>query len=274
MVSRPVPVTLGSPRFSTAAVDGCAVVHAWFPPNSELEPHTHARPTVAIMLNGSFDLRFSGREFACHPGCISVEPAGERHANRMHRAGAEVLVLQPDPHSAQWWEPFAGLLGAIGWQRHGPIASLAARVAREVRSPDAFSPLMIEALVLEILVTASRLADKAHARGRAPWLLRAQEVLHAHPTRCVTVGQLAAECGVPPAQLARGFRQRFLTSIGAYARGLRLDWAARQLAETSAPIATIAAQGGFSDQSHLTRLLKRHTGLTPYEFRKRATDRR
>lgn len=269
MVSRPVPVTLGSPRFSTAAIDGCALVHAWFPPNTTLEPHSHDRPTVAVMLSGSFDLRFSRREYACTQSCISVEPAGERHLNRMQRAGAEVLVLQPDASQGDRWEPFAALLGEIGWQRHAGIAGLAARLTQEVRSPDAYSPLVLEALVLEIFVAAARMSNASRRRGGTPpWLLRAQELLHDRATTPVNMGDIAAQCGVHPAHLAREFRRSFRISIGNYARALRVDWAARQLAGTTKPIAVIAAEGGFADQSHLTRLLKRSVGLTPERYRR------
>jgi AraC family transcriptional regulator len=268
MISRPVPVTLGSPRFSSATLDGCAVVHAWFPPDTTLESHTHDRATVAVMLAGSFDLRFTGREYACMPACISVEPAGARHLNRMHGAGAEVLVLQPDASRDDLWRPFAQWLGEIGWQRHAGIAGLAARVTQEVRSPDAYSSLVMEALVLEIFVAAARLSNASRRRGASPpWLLRAQELLHDRPTTPMSIRNVAVECGVHPAHLAREFRRHFRVSIGAYARGLRVEWAARQLADTTKPIAVIAAEGGFADQSHLTRLLKRGTGLTPEQYR-------
>jgi hypothetical protein len=46
------------------------------------------------MLRGSFDLDLTGRSLSCTPGTLVTEPAGERHANRIGSAGAEVIVLQ------------------------------------------------------------------------------------------------------------------------------------------------------------------------------------
>jgi hypothetical protein len=59
-----VPVTMGSPRFRTAATTGCTVTDAWFPPDAVLEPHTHERTIFAVMLDGSFDSAIGRRRLA------------------------------------------------------------------------------------------------------------------------------------------------------------------------------------------------------------------
>jgi AraC-like DNA-binding protein len=49
---------------------------------------------------------------------------------------------------------------------------------------------------------------------------------------------------------------------------LRLDFAARQLATSSASLAEIASAAGFADQSHFTKAFQRATGMTPGEWRR------
>ena len=274
MRTSPVPVTLGSPKYRTTAVDGCHVVHAWFPPATVIEPHVHERACFAVMLDGSFDLRFPRAEYACIPGSVGIEPAGERHSNFVNAAGADVLVLQPDQSRRDLWEPFEGLLGAIGYLRHAGIAGLAARVAREIASPDPWSPMAIEALMLEMVVVAARVHSlRPHGTRPPDWLLRAQELLHDQPTSTHRVSQIASSVGVHPAHLARSFRRHFHMSLGTYARRLRVEWAARRLTESDDPIAAIAAAAGYADQSHLTRALKVHAGLTPDQLRRRQRTR-
>jgi AraC family transcriptional regulator len=73
---------------------------------------------------------------------------------------------------------------------------------------------------------------------------------------------------VHPVYLARSFRERYGVSVGEYVRRLRLDWAAAQLSATETPVATVAAEAGFADQSHFTRAFKRHMGLTPGRYRR------
>ena len=83
------------------------------------------------------------------------------------------------------------------------------------------------------------------------------------------MGDLAASAGVHPDHLARAFRLRFGVPLGTYVRRLRLDWAAGQLSGGGdVAIVHIALNAGFADQSHFTRAFKRHTGLTPAEYRR------
>jgi AraC family transcriptional regulator len=87
---------------------------------------------------------------------------------------------------------------------------------------------------------------------------------------------LAAECDVHPVYLARAFRRHYAQSIGSFMLQSRLRLAMHRLVTTAEPIARIALECGFADQSHLTRLLHRETGSTPARFRRvaHATGRR
>jgi AraC family transcriptional regulator len=270
MAPTPVPVTLGSPEFHSASIEGCDVVHAWFPPGITIDPHIHEHATIAIMLTGSFDLRFGRTGYECVPASIAVEPAGERHSNRMGSHGAEVMVLQPSAGHAELWRPFAPLLDRIGFLRHGGITGMASRLTQEIRRPDPFSPLVIESVVLDILVSAARLHPDASGCETTPsWLLRVHAMLHEEPIAKLGASALAGAVGVHPAHLARAFRRHFRVSLGSYARRLRIDWAAGRLKGSDENIAAIAHRAGFADQSHLTRTFKRCLGVTPDQYRRR-----
>ena len=79
---------------------------------------------------------------------------------------------------------------------------------------------------------------------------------------------MARAAGVRPAHLAAVFRKVHRIPLGTYVRRLRVDWVAEQLIRTDAPIALIAAEAGFADQAHLTRVFRRALGSTPGEYRK------
>ena len=80
---------------------------------------------------------------------------------------------------------------------------------------------------------------------------------------------MAREAGVHPVYFARAFRAQTGLPVGAYLRKLRVDRAAERLASTNFRIADIALETGFSDQSHLTRVFRALTGMTPATYRQR-----
>ena len=221
------------------------------------------------MLSGSFEDVFDTRTHECTPSTVFTEPAGERHANRIQRAGAHVLILQPDPASTDRLRPASELWEAIHCFRHGAVAERARRLSRELRAPDAVTPIAIEALILEMVALAARLESVERAGGRPPgWLGRARDLVHARYREKLRVEDVAAAVGVHPAHLARTFRARFHVPLGTYIRRLRVEWAAREVAESGESLSAIAARAGFADQSHFTRVFRRHVGVTPGSYRR------
>ena len=90
---------------------------------------------------------------------------------------------------------------------------------------------------------------------------------HAATLRLAT---LAAQCDLSPFQLLRQFRLQYGITPHAYGAQHRLQLA-RRLLYSSAPLADIALQCGFADQSHLTRAFKRQYGFPPGRYRQACT---
>ncbi len=271
----PVPITMGSEGFVTRDVTSLQVTHAWFPPGAFLEAHVHERPTVAVMLEGGFDLVFSSaairrRTFECRPGTIITEPACEKHANRFAAAGARVVVIQPDLQREAWPTRCTALFERISHFRDAPVAAAARRLARELLWPDDLTALAVEGLGLELVAEAARLeAAPTAGCGAAPgWLDRAVEYAHEHYRRGIRIADLASAAGVHPAHLAAVFRRVHRVPVATYVRRLRVDWAADRLVASDDSISLIAAEAGFADQAHLTRAFRRMTGATPAAYRR------
>ncbi len=263
-----VPVTHGSPTFRTVDLGAFSVTEAWFPPGQRLVRHTHDRPTFGVMLQGSFDLALVGRTFSCQPDSVFLEPAGESHANDMGRAGAHVLVIQPDATRQDLFGPLGGLLERSWHMSHAGIAASGWSIARELTGRDNLAALAIEAAALQMVVLAARTAPEPGGRTIPRWLREAREILHAGFAEPPRMMDVAAAVGVHPGHLARAFRDHFRMSPSDYLRRRRLEWAAAELARGETPLASLAVAAGFADQSHFTRAFRRHTGLTPDRYRR------
>jgi transcriptional regulator GlxA family with amidase domain len=86
----------------------------------------------------------------------------------------------------------------------------------------------------------------------------------------ITVEKLSATVGMSTQSFAASFKRTFNTTPAQYILSERLKWARWLLTNTNASIAGIAAETGFSSQSHLTSALKQRQGETPHELRKSA----
>lgn len=98
--------------------------------------------------------------------------------------------------------------------------------------------------------------------------------LETNPELPLTLREAARSLGISRASLTRLFGRKIGESFVRHCNRLRLIRAAQLLATTSKPIASIASEVGFCDQSYFGLLFRRYFGLTPGEFRKRQADAR
>jgi AraC-like DNA-binding protein len=95
---------------------------------------------------------------------------------------------------------------------------------------------------------------------------RVQDYLREHVHEHVRLDDLAAIASMSRFQLTRQFEKAYGLPLHAFHVHLRLVEAKRRL-RTGVPIATVAADLGFADQSHLHRRFKGAFGMTPGEWR-------
>jgi AraC family transcriptional regulator len=270
MARRFDPVHLGSPRFETHEYGPFLVTHAWFPPGLTLPAHVHERAVVAVTLEGGWSSEIVRHPCQCTPATLLVEPAGEPHSNHFGTRGGRVMILQPDFTAREELEPARGAVRRPIAFGSGRALEIGLRMHAEIAAPDSLTQLALEALCVDLLVTAGR--DLPRDRGGPPrWLRRVIEYIHVHAREPLTLDSLAGIAGVHVAHLTREFRVHRRTSIAAYVRSLRLAWAAEQLLDRQRRIADIAIDAGFADQSHFTRAFHAQTGRTPRRYRESLT---
>lgn len=95
------------------------------------------------------------------------------------------------------------------------------------------------------------------------------EYVEAHYAENIATQQLAEMVNMSHTNFRRRFSSTFGISPGRYITVVRINAARRLLETTDKLVADIAAETGFWDQSHLTKLFKRERGMTPGEYRRR-----
>lgn len=87
-------------------------------------------------------------------------------------------------------------------------------------------------------------------------------------SRNITLEELANICNCSPVQFARKFQVHFGMRPHAYVLSRKLERARQHLRKDRLALKEIALLSGFSDQSHLNRIFRRHMNVTPAEYRK------
>jgi AraC family transcriptional regulator len=225
--------------------------------------HRHGEPYFAYVARGVMHESRGSDVRGYGAGSVHFHPAQDAHAGSSGPDGLTCLSIVPLGRHAQR----VGDRPAEAPPEHSEIARLAARCHREFRIRDAASDLALEGVALELL--AALLRQTTVRERKAPcWLLDVRDHLHAHHAERVTLAKLAAVGGVHPVHLVRAFRTHLGATPGAYVRMLRLEEAARKLAQGDEAIVDIALDAGFASQAHFTRAFGRAFGETPAAYRR------
>jgi AraC family transcriptional regulator len=246
-------VAQGTTSFSAIEAGRFAVSDVSFPPERRLPWHAHPHGCIAVVVEGAVRKRFAHAEDVAADGTVVTMPPEELHEDVFGRDGARIVVVETDEG-----------VDAVTSFRDWTATHLALRIAGELADPDPLTPLAVEGLALELAVASRR--GPAAVRP-TKWLEAARELLHDRFLEPPSAEEVAAQVGVHPGHLARAFRAHYGESLGGYVRKLRLEWAAERLVRTEEPLAGLAFDAGFVDQSHFTRAFKKQFGLTPARYR-------
>jgi AraC-like DNA-binding protein len=126
---------------------------------------------------------------------------------------------------------------------------------------------LLKSLALRCSSDSPRTGGRA---GDAKLAATAREYIEAHFAEKVTLADLARVCGVSSFHLIRVFGRRCGLPPHAYLRQVRVGRALRMLRQGGV-ISDVAYSGGFSDQSHLTRSVKRNFGVSPGTYQRAVT---
>ena len=230
-------------------------------------PHRHDTYGLGVTLDGVQTFRYRGEKRVSTVGRVIVLHPDEVHDGA---AGTEdglryrMLYLAP----SLLRRAANGRQAALPFVADPVIDDPALRdtlLAALVDLDGGLDDLLVDDIVARIADGLSRHSGEA-AAALSPTAWRAAEkargYLVAHASRTVRSGELEAETGVDRFALARHFRAAFGTSPYRFQMMRRLE-RSRILMSEGEPLAGVAVETGFADQSHFTRMFKRAYGISP-----------
>jgi len=115
------------------------------------------------------------------------------------------------------------------------------------------------------------LKQKSRAKKVPGWAKELKEIIQDQldTNLALNLKEVSQSLNVHPAYLSREFYKYFNDlTFGEYIRKLRIDKAIVLLGDPKYSLSEIAYLTGFSDQSHFTRIFRKHTGKSPAAYKK------
>jgi len=98
-------------------------------------------------------------------------------------------------------------------------------------------------------------------------ILKAQQWMEANFGGNVAIDDLARQVGISPRHFKRRFRKASGETPLGYLQNVRIEAAKRKLENTQEKVNEITYRIGYEDSSTFRRLFKKHTGISPREYR-------
>lgn len=175
------------------------------------------------------------------------------------------------PEAPGLWAISAGLahnnsndheLLAKGMVIYDALYSWAKYHHEEKHTQNPFEKLLIE-------VYHNYIKQKTSAKKDPAWVKELKAIIQDQVDANISLKEISKGLDINPAYLSREFSKYFNNlSFGEYIRSQRIEKAIELLNTSSYTLTEIAYLTGFSDQSHFTRIFKKHTGKNPSVFKK------
>jgi AraC-like DNA-binding protein len=239
---------------------GFTIAQVEFDRAMEFPRHLHDSAHLVLLFGGRW-LDRAQRSYELKAGEILFHPPKTLHENRS-QAGSNVVI-------AELTREFLGplQLPTTLQYRFDAFDEVPERLYEELQRKDAAAPLMIEALLLQLMASGARTMDAGQQTPE--WLSRVTSHIRTHAHQSLTLSGLAEVGAVSLSRLSHGFREHTGKSITEYIREYRLRIAARALRQTARPIKDIALNFGFYDHAHFSREFAKMHGVPPIEYRRR-----
>ena len=246
-------------------------------PAGTLPRHSHEDYQFCLSLDFPGEYRYRGSSLGVPVGSLSIIHPGEMHsardpADRRKTANYRLMYVGTDllreaaseVAGRATSEPFFSPIVLDG-ELVGRFLRLHASLGEPASELERGSRLMsvLTQLVLRHAGTGPRYDPPARAPG-AVELVR--EYLHDNYAQNVSLEELARQANLSPYHLNRIFSREVGLPPHRYQIAVRVG-RARELLARGTPIARVAAETGFADQSHLTRTFKRLVQVPPGRYR-------
>ena len=224
------------------------------------------------ITKGSCVIKINGTEYYGKEGSCFFIPANTKHS---------YYNIKEAPFEKYWFHfdlyPNSELFRLLKLDyrikmEDDSILRLFAELFEKYNSEKLTDKLDVKSLALRILsafIVASNKETKIALRDSEEKITWVLAYINRNLDRPISNVELSQVCCQHPNHFVRFFKQKTGSTPQRYIMERRVEMAKRLIEQTDMKFADIAAQLGFCDAPHLSRIFKRFYSLNPQEYRKR-----
>ncbi|HSL29497.1 MAG TPA: AraC family transcriptional regulator [Anaerolineales bacterium] len=236
--------------------------------------HSHDYYVLSLIARGRQSFTHKGTRYSTPPGGLILINPGAVHTG--------------EPADAQGFE-LRALYPSISLMERSVLELTGRRALpffKEVRVDHPWATRSISSLHKALLEGASRLESESrilwtmaqiiqrygdlssteiHVGKEKRAIQQVRQYIEEHFTESITLHMIAQQVAFSPYYLLRVFRAEVGMPPYAYLESVRIQHTQR-LIKAGKPLAEVAAEAGFSSQSHMTRQFKKIIGVTPGQY--------
>lgn len=228
-----------------------------YEPHQQITKHYHANAYISLLIRGQYLEQTAKGATPLGAYDLIYRPAGYTHQNHFGERGGVCLNIEISdmPTSVA-----TGLSHKVGLIKSEAVQvnSLLRKLSR--CQPDAFESLL-HLLSYFDTTQPNRVTKDKVCQG----IKILQQELDIHHS----VSSLAKRLGVHPVYLSRIFKQQTGSTVSEYQLGIKLQYAFRDVIDSTYSISSITHRYGFYDDSHFIRSFQSVFHFSPYQLRLR-----
>jgi len=257
---------LGKP-ISRKRIGDFIFVQHFYPHFVDRSRHSHPWLHLFIVQRGEYARTIGQQVSRYRAGTMALLATDECHNDSYAPHTKCVHAVIPSRLETQLMRDFSSSGRTPIAPVHPINAAFSVALHREFNNPDYYSPLVIEAILLD-MVTRELGIVAERSRLRPPWLHTVLDYLDSAFDQPWSLTEVACQISVHPVYLCRSFSEHLGMTFGQYVRELRLlhGWQLLSIGHDG-KIADIANESGFADESHFSRTFRKVYGISPGRYR-------
>lgn len=226
----------------------------------DVQMHQHPILELVYYLEGNVQCCINNETFECHPGMLRLMPPRVIHGEIVPERFTCLYIWLAAPLYPHWPQVYIDDAGQT-------IRNLCMAIVNEWNGQAPHREAMVNALLGQLDVLLQRANDQPIVSTGEQLVQDGERLLKEQFATPTSIGKVAATLGVSPSHLRTQFIHLRGQTPMAYLQGLRVEHALALIQNSDLSLEAIAHLCGYDSSSHLSRHVKRATGLRPGAFR-------